>query len=105
MSALTLGVVLLALMNLAVKAIGPALLGDRDLPPRAARALDLLGPCLLASLVAADLLGPHWSDADATVVPGLVLAAGLRLRGRSPLVCVLGAVLLTVAIRAAVDLL
>jgi branched-subunit amino acid transport protein len=99
MSALTLGVVLLALMNLTFKAVGPVLLGDRTLPAPAARVLDALGPGLLAALVTTDLLGPHWSAADATILPGLTLAAGLRRTGRSHVLCVAAAVATTCAVR------
>lgn len=68
-SGLLIGVVLLALMNVAFKAIGPALLGDRDLPAALQRVLDAAGPGLLASLVAADLLGPRWSGLTSPFCP------------------------------------
>lgn len=100
MTTFIVGVALLALMNISFKALGPALLAGRDLPPRAARLLDALGQGLLASLVVANLLGAGWSAFDLTVVPGLAVALWLRLKNRSHLLCALSAVLITAGIRA-----
>jgi len=44
-------VALVGLATVAIKASGPLLLGGRDLPPRAMRAMRLLAPALLAALV------------------------------------------------------
>ena len=38
--------------TIALKAVGPVLLGGRELPPRVAGAMELLSPALLAALVA-----------------------------------------------------
>jgi len=98
-STLLLGIVLLALMNLAFKAVGPALLGNRSLPEPAERVLRATGPGLLASLVVVTLLGSRWSVFDATILPGLALAIGLRSLGQSHPVCALAAVMVTGAVR------
>ena len=99
MSTLVAGIILLALMNIAFKAFGPALLSGRQLPPSFDRVLRALGQGLLASLVVATLLGADWSGFDATILPGLAVAVGLRLRGQSHLVCALVAVIVTAAVR------
>lgn len=41
----------------AIKALGPVLLGGRPLPPKVGRMVALLGPALLAALVAVNTLG------------------------------------------------
>lgn len=96
---LVIGIVLLAAMNLVFKAMGPALLGDRQLPPAFTRVLRALGQGLIAALVVATLLGPGWHDFDATVLPGLALALALRWWGQSHIVCALAAVGLTALVR------
>jgi branched-subunit amino acid transport protein len=99
MSTLVAGIILLALMNIAFKAFGPALLGDRRLPSAFDRVLRALGQGLLASLVVATLLGADWAGFDGTILPGLAVALGLRLWGQSHLVCALAAVIVTAAVR------
>jgi len=80
--------------TLALKAVGPVLLGGRPLPDRVARVATLLGPALLAALVA---IGT-FADGDRLVVDARVLgvaAAAIAIRLRAP-------VLLVVVIAAAV---
>jgi hypothetical protein len=57
-------VALTALASFAIKATGPAILGNRLLPSRAAGVIALLAPALLAGLVISDILGPNWSSAN-----------------------------------------
>ncbi|MFN8110306.1 MAG: AzlD domain-containing protein [Thermoleophilia bacterium] len=63
-------ILLLAGLTYAMKAAGPVVLGDRALPPLATRALALVPPALLASLVAVG-----------TFASGRALVADARLVG------------------------
>ena len=80
--------------TIAIKSIGPILLGGRELPPRIASLIGLLAPALLAALVAINTFG----DSRSLVVDERVLgvaAAGVAIRLKAP-------VLLVVVIAAAV---
>ena len=50
-------VVLVGVATIAIKSIGPVLLGGRDLPPRIASLIGLLAPALLGALVAINTFG------------------------------------------------
>lgn len=93
MTVLILAVAGLAVINFVFKAIGPALLGGRTLPPRGQSIVTALPPALLAALLLADLVGEHWSGTAPTVLPdwpppsAYACAAGPTLRAspsRSP---------------------
>jgi branched-subunit amino acid transport protein len=100
MTTMIVAVLVLAIANVALKAAGPAVLVDQEFPPRTQSLVDALPAALLTGLLIVDLLGPGWTALDPTVLPGLVAAAGLRLAHRSHLVCILGAVAVTAAVRA-----
>ncbi|MFG2147019.1 AzlD domain-containing protein [Streptomyces sp. NPDC048696] len=88
-----------AVLGFALKAVGPALFGGRELPPRTRSALALLAPALLAGFVVVEVAGPGWCDVDATVLGGLAAAVGLRAY-RAPLpLALIGAVLTTALLR------
>ncbi|CAM3309486.1 AzlD domain-containing protein [Kibdelosporangium persicum] len=99
MSTLWIAILLVALVSFAIKAAGPALVGGRRLPPRAAGVIALLAPALLAGLVLTDFAGPGWTKADWTVAAGLSVA-GISYLLRAPmLVCVALAALATALLR------
>ncbi|OAR23184.1 hypothetical protein A8W25_27155 [Streptomyces sp. ERV7] len=88
-----------AVLGFALKGIGPALLGGRELPPRTRSMLAQLAPALLAGFVVVAVAGRDWAAVDGTVLGGLAVALVLRL-GRAPLlVAMLGAVLATALLR------
>jgi hypothetical protein len=102
MSPLWIGILLVALVSFTIKAAGPALLGNRPLPPRAASVIALFAPALLAGLVLTDFAGPGWTEADWTIATGLS-AAGIAYLCRVPvLFCVAIAVLTTALLRSVV---
>lgn len=102
MSPLWIAILLVALVSFTIKAAGPALLGNRPLPPRAATVIALFAPALLAGLVLTDFAGPGWSEADWTIAAGLS-SAGIAYLCRVPvLACVALAVLTTALLRTAV---
>ncbi|QFU87786.1 AzlD domain-containing protein [Amycolatopsis sp. YIM 10] len=76
MSTLWVSILLVAAVSVAIKAAGPALLGDRELPPWAAAVIAALAPALLAGLVITDVAGPAWGDFDWRLCAGLGVAAG-----------------------------
>jgi len=87
MSDVWLIVVLCGLATIAIKAAGPVLMGGRPLPPRLASVIGLLGPALLAALVAINTFG----DGRALTLDARVLGvgvAGLAIWRRAPLLLV-----------------
>lgn len=91
-------VVVTGIGTLALKAVGPVLLGGRPLPGRVSRIATLLGPALLAALVAIGTFG----DGRSLVIDARVLGVGtavvaVRLRAPVLLVVVLAAAVTAVA--------
>lgn len=93
-------VALTAVASFAIKAAGPAILGNRSLPARATGVIALLAPALLAGLVTSDVLGPQWSSADAPLALGVVTAAASRAAGAPAPACVIAAIVVTAVARA-----
>lgn len=81
-------VLLVGAFTIAFKAVGPVLLGGRELPPRLEEAFELLAPSLLAALVVTQALG---EDGEIVVDERLVGvgAAAVALRLRAPLIMVM----------------
>ena len=100
MLTISICVALTALASFAIKATGPAILGNRPLPPRASGVIRLLAPALLAGLVISDILGPHWSSANAPLALGVLTAAAGRTTGLPTPARITAAVILTAAARA-----
>ena len=90
---------LTAIVSFAIKGVGPALLGRRELPASARAVVALLAPVMLAALVVTHLMGQRWANVDLTVVAGLVAAAAARLLRGSLLVAVACAVAATALLR------
>ena len=87
-------VTLVGIATIAIKSIGPLLLGGRDLPPPIATLIGYLAPALLAALVAINTFGAGRSLVlDARVLG--VAAGAIAIWRRAP-------VLLVVVIAAAV---
>jgi branched-subunit amino acid transport protein len=57
MSSIWLAVVLVGAATVALKGLGPAILGGRELPPLLARPVALLAPAVLAALVVVETFG------------------------------------------------
>ena len=87
MSRVWLVVAVVGLATIAIKAAGPVLLGGRALPPRAAAVIALLGPALLAALVAINTFGGERALTVDARLAG-VAAAGLGIWRRAPLLLV-----------------
>jgi branched-subunit amino acid transport protein len=56
-SALWVAIVAVTLASATIKAAGPILIGDRELPPRVNAVIALLAPALLAALVVTETFG------------------------------------------------
>jgi len=93
-------VALTALASFAIKATGPAILGNRPLPSRARGVIALLAPALLAGLVISDILGPNWSSADGPLALGVLTAAACHTTGLPAPACIIAAVAVTAVARA-----
>ncbi|HST84598.1 MAG TPA: AzlD domain-containing protein [Kineosporiaceae bacterium] len=100
MTSMYLAVAVLAIINIAFKAVGPAILGDHEFSPGTQSVLNALPVALLGGLITVDLLGPKWGDADWTMLPGLATIAIMRLRHAPDLVCILVGVAVTAGLRA-----
>ncbi len=83
MTALWVSIVAVALVNAAIKAAGPLLVGGRELPPRVGTVIALLAPALLAALVVTETFSEdrHLVVDERTIG---VAAAGLVLALRGP---------------------
>lgn len=93
-------VVVVSIVTITIKALGPMLLGGRPLPQGITGAVVLLAPALLAALVAVNTLGGDRELVVDARLPG-VLAAAVAIRLRAPvLVVVLIAAAVTAIIRA-----
>ena len=103
MTEILAAVLVLSLINVVYKGAGPAVLGDRTFPTRVEAVITALPAVLLAALLVVDLAGPHWRDADWTLLPGLGAAVLLRAVWQRPhLLCLLVAGLVTAGLRALV---
>jgi branched chain amino acid efflux pump len=100
MTAMYLAVAALAIINFAFKAAGPAILGNHEFGDRTHAVFNALPAALLAGLIAVDLLGPKWADADWTMVPGLAVVGIARTRRLPDLVCIVAGVAVTAGLRA-----
>lgn len=83
--------------TLALKALGPVLLGGRSLPAQVVAVIALLGPTLLAALVATQTFaGDRELVVDARVVG--IGAAAVALLGRLPILIVVVAAAVATAL-------
>jgi branched-subunit amino acid transport protein len=92
----------LAIVTIAIKGIGPFLLGARDIPSRLLPVVILLPAALVTALVVSAIVKrtPEGVSVDVAQVLGIAVAA-LALLLRLPLVVVLGAaVVVTAGLRA-----
>jgi len=93
-------VVLVGAATVAIKAVGPVLLGGRALPPRLGGVVELLAPAVLAALVVTQLVGGNRELVLDERLVGLA-AAVVALLLRAPILVVIGvAALATALVRA-----
>jgi len=94
-----IGVGATALVSFAIKAVGPAVPGDRPIPvPRPVSLPSSSSPCS-PGLVLSDIPGPSWSTADGALVLGVATAGGVRITGAPTPSCVIAAIAIAVALR------
>ena len=101
MSAIWLSVLVVGLATVALKATGPVLAAGRELPAGAARVVDLLAPALLAALVATQAFAADEELGVDERAAGL-LAAGIAIVLRAPLLVVVLVAAATAAVLRAV---
>jgi branched-subunit amino acid transport protein len=102
MSTLWTTILVVAAVSIAIKAAGPALLGDRDLPPWTSGVIAALAPALLTGLIVTDVAGPGWSTFDWRLCAGLTAAGGAHLLRAPLLPSIALGVLVTAGLRALV---
>ena len=96
---LTIG--LLAITAAAIRASGPLAIGGRDLGPRAASAIGLLAPALLAALIVVQTVGgDDGLDVDARVAGVAAAGAVLVWRRTAMLAAIVVAATVTAGLRA-----
>jgi branched-subunit amino acid transport protein len=78
----------LAVGTAAIKAFGPVIFGGRDLHPLLARVIPLLAPALLAALVVTETTGGHGHRVVIDARAGGLIAAGVAIALRAPVVVV-----------------
>ena len=89
-----------AIVNVAIKGVGPALIGGRKLPPPCVRVIALLPAAVLAALVVSDTIGGlQRVEVDAKTLGLAAAGVALALRA-SPLVAMGAAVAATATARA-----
>jgi branched-subunit amino acid transport protein len=101
MSSVWLVVGTVGLGTVAIKAVGPVLLGGRPLPDRATGLVELLAPALLGALVATQALG----DGRALVLDERLIGlavAGIALWRKAPMLVVVVAAAAATALARAV---
>jgi branched-subunit amino acid transport protein len=93
-------VVALTLGTIAIKGAGPAIVGGRELPPRATRVIALLAPALLAALIVVETFsgGGRSLTVDARVA-GLAVAGVVLATTESMIGAVIGAAATTALLR------
>ena len=97
-----IAVLVIGAATIAIKAAGPVLAGDRELPLRAGRVVELVGPALLAALVASQAFASEEQLVLDERGAGL-LAAAVALLLRAPILVVILAAAVTAALLRAVS--
>ena len=91
-------VIVVGACTIALKALGPLVLGGRELPPRVQSVIALLAPTLLAALVAVSTFDP---DRELFIEGGMaagMAAAGVAVALRAPILVVVGVAALGAAL-------
>ncbi len=101
MSAVWAAVLVVGVATIAIKAAGPVLAGERELPPRVSRVVDLMAPALLAALVATQALSTDDELVLDERAAGLAVAAVAVLL-RAPLLVVVAAAAVTAGVLRAI---
>ena len=97
MTTLWIVIVAVALANAAIKAVGPVLVGGRDLPPRVVGVIALLAPALLAALVVTETFSEEQHLVLDERAIG-VAVAGLALALRAPVLVAVALAAVTTAL-------
>ena len=84
MRTIWVGIACVAVISMLIKAAGPGLLGERELPARATGVIALLAAALLAGLVVVDTV----NDFSWPLVAGLATVGAARWRGANELVAI-----------------
>ena len=97
MNAVWISVLCVGVLTVAIKAAGPVLAGDRELPVRTGRMVALVGPALLAALVATQAFSTDEELVLDERGAGLI-AAAVAIALKAPLIVVVLAAAVTAAL-------
>jgi branched-subunit amino acid transport protein len=100
MTAVWITVVVVGVATIALKAVGPVVLGGRSLPPRLMGVIELLAPALLAALVVTQVFANEQRLVIDARAVGLAAAAAALLLRAPILVVVVAAAAATALVRA-----
>ena len=100
MTALWITIVVVALVSAAIRASGPILVGDRELPPSMSAVIALLVPALLTALVLTQTFGEDGQLVVDEKAIGVAIAAVALVLRAPVLVAVMLAVVTTALARA-----
>ena len=95
-------VAVVGLASFLFKAAGPVFIGGRELPPRAASVVALIGPVMLTALVVTQTVGGDEEVVIDARLPGVAAAAVAVKKGAPVIVGMAVAAAVTAALRAAV---
>lgn len=99
-TAIWLVIALCAVVTFTIKAVGPVVLGGRDLPGAFSRVVGLMAPALLAGLIVTNALADGDRLAIGADTAGVAASALVFWRTRSVIAAVATAVLVTAGLRA-----
>jgi branched-subunit amino acid transport protein len=102
MSVAWIAVLAVGAATIAIKAVGPVLVGDRELPQRTGRVVELVGPALLAALVASQAFATDKQLVIDERGVGLI-AAAVALVLRAPILVVILVAAVTAGVLRAVS--
>lgn len=89
-------VIAFAIINYALKSVGPVLLMDRRAPDRVDVVIEALPPALLTGMLVSSIAGARWSALDPAMLAGLCAAAVAWSLRAPQLVAVEAALLVTI---------
>lgn len=101
MSAMLATVVVFAVLNFGLKAAGPVLLYEQQLPDRVEAVIEALPAALLAGMLVSAVVGERWQTLDPAILAGLSGAAVAWSLRAGQLVSVVVCLVITIVLRSA----
>lgn len=103
MTKLWLSILAVTVVSWLMKASGPLVVGQRQLPPAAVKITSVLAAVLLAGLITVELGGPGWSESNWQQLCGVATAGLARILKAPMLLAVIGGIAATALLRMALS--